>query len=118
MITMEQAKRYGNIHTEIMIDNGLIHDKEIREPLFDYLEETYGKIRIIEEKMMGAEHVFCEAVPTYDFYYDTTVDEASWQRLKTALQERGGKHLQLLQEMSEWVGNGFEDHKSFTMMAN
>ena len=40
MITMEQAKRYGNIHTEIMIDNGLIHDKEIREPLFDYLEET------------------------------------------------------------------------------
>jgi len=43
MITMEQAKRYGNIHTEIMIDNGLIHDKEIRESLFDYLEETYGK---------------------------------------------------------------------------
>ena len=40
MITMEQAKRYGNIHTEIMIDNGLIHDKEIREPLFDYLESV------------------------------------------------------------------------------
>ena len=31
----------------------LIRDKDIREPLFDFLEETYGKIRILEEKMMG-----------------------------------------------------------------
>ena len=68
--------------------------------------------------MIDGPRVFHSAIPKYDFYYDTTVDEAAWQRLKTALQERGGKHLQLLQEMSEWVGNGFEDHKSFTMMAN
>ncbi len=31
----------------------ILHDKDIREPLFDFLEETYGKIRIIEEKTMG-----------------------------------------------------------------
>jgi hypothetical protein len=31
----------------------VIHDKDIREPLFDFLEERYGKIRIIEEKRMG-----------------------------------------------------------------
>ena len=31
----------------------MLHDKDIREPLFDFLEETYGKIRIIEEKTMG-----------------------------------------------------------------
>lgn len=31
----------------------MLRDKDIREPLFDFLEETYGKIRIIEEKMMG-----------------------------------------------------------------
>lgn len=31
----------------------MLYDKEIREPLFDYLEEKYGKIRIIEEKSMG-----------------------------------------------------------------
>lgn len=31
----------------------MLHDKDIREPLFDFLEETYGKIRILEEKMMG-----------------------------------------------------------------
>ena len=30
-----------------------LHDKEIREPLFDFLEETYGRVRLIEEKMMG-----------------------------------------------------------------
>ena len=33
--------------------NNLIHDKDIREPLFDFFEETFGKIRIFEEKMMG-----------------------------------------------------------------
>ena len=31
----------------------LLHDNDIREPLFDFLEETYGKVRIIEEKVMG-----------------------------------------------------------------
>lgn len=32
----------------------MLHDRDIREPLFDFLEEKYGKIRIIEEKNMGA----------------------------------------------------------------
>ena len=31
----------------------LLKDKDIREPLFDYLEEQYHKMRIIEEKTMG-----------------------------------------------------------------
>lgn len=31
----------------------MLYDKDIREPLFDFLEESYGKIRIIEEKRMG-----------------------------------------------------------------
>lgn len=31
----------------------MLHDADIREPLFDFLDETYGKIRIIEEKTMG-----------------------------------------------------------------
>ena len=33
--------------------NEILHDADIREPLFDYLEETYGKVRIIEEKQTG-----------------------------------------------------------------
>ena len=28
----------------------MLHDRDIREPLFDFLEDTYGKIRILEEK--------------------------------------------------------------------
>ena len=31
----------------------MLKDKDIREPLFDFLEASYGKTRIIEEKMMG-----------------------------------------------------------------
>ena len=31
----------------------MLHDGDIREPLFDFLEERLGKIRIIEEKTMG-----------------------------------------------------------------
>lgn len=31
----------------------MLRDKDIREPLFDFLEEAYGKIRIIEEKQVG-----------------------------------------------------------------
>ena len=31
----------------------MLYDRDIREPLFAYLEETFGKIRILEEKAMG-----------------------------------------------------------------
>lgn len=31
----------------------MLKDKDIREPLFDFLEDVYGKVRIIEEKTMG-----------------------------------------------------------------
>ena len=32
----------------------MLKDKDIREPLFEFLEDTYGKIRIIEENAMGS----------------------------------------------------------------
>lgn len=31
----------------------MLYDRDIREPLFDFLEERFEKIRIIEEKQMG-----------------------------------------------------------------
>ena len=31
----------------------MLYDKDIREPLFDFLEEYYGKTRILEEKLIG-----------------------------------------------------------------
>lgn len=30
-----------------------MHDREMREPLFEYLEEQLGKVRILEEKTIG-----------------------------------------------------------------
>lgn len=35
------------------MNNTVLKDADIREPLFDFLEESYGKVRIIEEKTMG-----------------------------------------------------------------
>ena len=32
----------------------MLYDKDIREPLAFYLEEIYGKNRILEEQVMGA----------------------------------------------------------------
>ena len=31
----------------------MLYDKDIREPLFDFLEAYYGKVRILEEKQIG-----------------------------------------------------------------
>lgn len=31
----------------------MLYDKDIREPLFDFLEQNLGKVRILEEKQMG-----------------------------------------------------------------
>lgn len=37
----------------ILSGDGMLHDRDIREPLFMYLEQEFGRIRIIEEKQMG-----------------------------------------------------------------
>ncbi len=42
-----------NYMNENMKQNLILHDKDIREPLFEYLEETCGKVRILEEKVIG-----------------------------------------------------------------
>lgn len=35
------------------MEKQILLDKDIREPLFDFLEETFGKVRILEEKTTG-----------------------------------------------------------------
>ncbi len=43
-----------NENVESGYDSGrTLYDKDIRDPLFDFLEETYGKTRILEEKRTG-----------------------------------------------------------------
>ena len=74
-----------------------LHDKDIREPLFDYLEEKYGRIRILEEKTTGRARADCvmitereligieiksdadsysrlaRQIKAYDLYYDRNI---------------------------------------------
>ena len=46
-------------------DKKMLYDKDIREPLFDFLEERYGKIRIIEEKRVGRSRADVMMVPPF-----------------------------------------------------
>ena len=51
---------YGAALSDISrVENGctMLKDRDIREPLFAFLEESYGRIRIIEEKNMGGWHI-------------------------------------------------------------
>lgn len=74
-----------------------LHDRDIREPLFEFLEDSFGKIRILEEKTMGRSRadivMICESyltgieiksdkdtyvrlasqVKDYDKYYDRNI---------------------------------------------
>lgn len=60
----------------------MLHDKDIREPLFDFLEETYGKIRILEEKMMGKSRADVVMVTTDALYgIEIKSDADSYARL-------------------------------------
>ncbi|MGN0435938.1 MAG: sce7726 family protein [Wujia sp.] len=46
----------------------MLHDSDIREPLFDFLEEYYGRVRIIEEKNMGRSRADVVMVTEHDIY--------------------------------------------------
>ena len=69
-------------------DRTLLHDKDIREPLFDFLEETYGKIRILEEKMMGRSRADVVMV-TEDAIYGVEIksDADSYTRLSRQVKD-------------------------------
>lgn len=59
-------------------------DREMREPLFDYLEEFYGKIRIFEEK--NADGSRADVIGVIDgslIGFEIKSDSDSYTRLKT-----------------------------------
>lgn len=59
-------------------------DKEMREPLFDYLEEFYGKIRIFEEKNAGGSRADVIGVIDSNLLgFEIKSDSDSYTRLKT-----------------------------------
>lgn len=59
-------------------------DKDMREPLFEYLEEFYGKIRIFEEKNAGGSRA--DVIGVIDgsmIGFEIKSDSDSYTRLKT-----------------------------------
>ncbi len=59
-------------------------DKQMREPLFDYLEEFYGKIRILEEKNVKASRADVIGIVDGQILgFEIKSDRDSYTRLKT-----------------------------------
>ncbi len=66
----------------------LLLDKDIREPLFDYLEAYYGKIRIFEEKRMGGSRADVVMVtPETVVGIEIKSDADSYTRLKSQVED-------------------------------
>lgn len=60
-----------------------MYDVDIREPLFDYLDETYGKNRILEEKTMGRSRADVIMLIEYEFIgLEIKSDSDTYSRLK------------------------------------
>ena len=61
----------------------ILHDSDIREPLFDYLEEKLGKIRILEEKQTGRARADVVMITEkYLFGIEIKSDADTYARLK------------------------------------
>ena len=61
-----------------------MNDREMREPLFDYLEEFYGKIRILEEKNAGGSRADVIGVIDGELIgFEIKSDRDGYARLKT-----------------------------------
>lgn len=60
----------------------ILYDKDIREPLFDFLEERYGKARILEEKRTGSARADCVMItPTMIYGIEIKSDADTYTRL-------------------------------------
>lgn len=66
----------------------MLYDKDIREPLFDFLEERYGKVRIIEEKQMGRSRAdIVMVLPTRVAGIEIKSDADTYVRLKRQVRD-------------------------------
>ena len=63
-------------------------DREMREPLFDYLDENFGKIRIIEEKtIQGSRADVLGVLDGYFVGFEIKSDQDTYERLKTQVKD-------------------------------
>jgi len=66
----------------------MLYDKDIREPLFDFLEDYYGKIRIFEEKITGRSRAdIVMVLPDRLCGIEIKSDADSYQRLKSQVRD-------------------------------
>jgi hypothetical protein len=66
----------------------MLYDKDIREPLFDYLEERFGKVRIIEEKTMGRSRAdIIMVMPDSIVGIEIKSDADTYERLKRQIRD-------------------------------
>ena len=69
----------------------MLYDKDIREPLFEYLENTFGKVRLLEEQVMGKSRAdVVMVVPNALYGIEIKSDADTYARL-----ERQGKDYHL-----------------------
>lgn len=61
----------------------MLYDKDIREPLFEFLEDSYGKIRLLEEQVMGQSRAdVVMVVPGALYGIEIKSDADTYARLK------------------------------------
>lgn len=66
----------------------MLYDKDIREPLFDYLEERFGKTRMLEEKIIGRSRADTLMVTERTFVgLEIKSDADTYERLKRQVRD-------------------------------
>lgn len=65
------------------MDSKMLYDKDIREPLFEFLEDSYGKVRLLEEQVMGQSRAdVVMVVPGALYGIEIKSDADTYARLK------------------------------------
>lgn len=66
----------------------MLYDKDIREPLFEFLEASYGKIRLLEEQVMGQSRADVVMVAEDALYgIEIKSDADTYARLKRQVED-------------------------------
>ena len=65
------------------MDSKMLYDKDSREPLFEFLENSYGKVRLLEEQVMGQSRAdVVMVVPGALYGIEIKSDADTYARLK------------------------------------
>ena len=111
----------------------MLYDKDIREPLFEFLEDRYGKVRLLEEQVMGQSRAdIVMVVPKALYGIEIKSDADTYARLERQVRDYnlyydynivvvGTSHAAHIEEhVPEWWGiitvEAAEDRTDFYLM--